>query len=151
MSLLASKYPRLHSHLFGETSASTPSLIESILHSANSYPPSESLPETASSSLGLAPALVLEPLYRTLFLGPGGGLGVDIATRVWDVILFDGDTAIIRTAVAILGSLEGKLYGDRDSVLSVLGWSGGGGWESSLGGEDVFMERVRDVGEDDRR
>ena len=80
---------------------------------------------------------------RTLFLGPNGGLGVDIAARVWDVMVFDGDTAIIRTAVAVLGGLEGKLYGGRGSVLGVLGWGGEMGIKM---GEEEFMGRVRGVG-----
>lgn len=88
---------------------------------------------------------------RTLFLGPAGGLGVDVAARVWDVMVFDGDTAIIRTAVATLGALEGKLYGDRSSVLGVLGWHGTGfGGGSGVGGEDEFMTRVRGVGREGR-
>ena len=82
---------------------------------------------------------------RTLFLGPAGGLGVDIAARVWDVMVFDGDTAIIRTAVAALGALEGKLYGDRSSVLGLLGWNGA---RMDVGGEEEFMARVRNVGKE---
>lgn len=155
LSLLATKYPRLHSHLFVTKSQATTSSEEIATRlSVASGPPSAtsvdgSTAATSSASLELDPALVLEPLYRTLFLAPNGGLGLDMAARVWDVILFDGDTAMIRTAVAILGSLEGKLYGDRASVLNLLGWAGTG-WAESLGGEDEFMKRVREVGKDDR-
>lgn len=87
---------------------------------------------------------------RTLFLGPAGGLGVDIAARVWDVMIFDGDTAIIRTVVAALGVLEAKLYGDRSEVLGVLGWGAiGMGGEIGLGmGEENFMVKVRAVGKE---
>ncbi len=87
---------------------------------------------------------------RTLFLGPAGGLGVDIAARVWDVMIFDGDTAIIRTLVAALGALEAKLYGDRSEVLGVLGWSAiGGGGEIGIGiREEEFMGKVRAVGKE---
>ena len=134
LSLLAVKYPRLHSHLFGMRSPdpATPLPMGSAVNGQTnlaSSPPSQSHSQevaasSSASSLQLDPALILEPMYRTLFLGPRGGLGLDIAARVWDVVLFDGDTAIIRTAVALLGSLEGKLYGDRASVLKVMGWGG---------------------------
>ena len=87
---------------------------------------------------------------RTLFLGPAGGLGVDVASRVWDVMIFDGDTAIIRTVVAALGALEAKLYGDRSEILGVLGWGATGvGGDIGLGiGEEEFMGKVRAVGKE---
>ena len=84
---------------------------------------------------------------RTLFMGPGKGLGVETAARVWDVMVFDGDAVIIRTAVAVLGALEGSLYGDRQEVLNKLGWRGN--WH--VGGEDEFMARVRSAGKEDKR
>lgn len=84
---------------------------------------------------------------RTLFLGPGEGLGVEVATRVWDVMVFEGDRMCIRTAVAALGALEGRLYGEREEVLGLLGW-GGGGWK--IGDEERFMSRVRAVGKTER-
>jgi len=99
--------------------------------------------------LQLQPHQVLEPMMRTLFLGPGNGLGIDIAARVWDVTVFDGDAAVIRTAVAVLGSLEGKLYGGNDEVLHVLGWRGGKTrWD--VGGEEAFMAHVREVGKEEK-
>ena len=88
---------------------------------------------------------------RTFFLGPGNGLGVDVAARVWDVMVFDGDGVIIRTAVAVLGALEGKLYGGKEEVLEVLGWRGGKGrgtWE--VGNEEEFMARVRSAGKEEK-
>ena len=90
-------------------------------------------------------------MIRTLFLGPGNGLGVEVAVRVWDVMVFDGDGVIIRTAVAVLGALEGKLYGTKEEVLGVLGWRGGMGksaWE--VGGEDHFMALLREAGKEER-
>ena len=89
---------------------------------------------------------------RTLFLGPGNGLGVDKASRVWDVMVFDGDGVIIRTAVALLGALEAKLYGGAAEVLSVLGWRGGNGKGSwDVGSEDEFVAKVRSAGKEERR
>ena len=117
--LLAQKFPKLYGHLF--------------------------TPEP--SGLGLSPHELFEPMMRTLFLGPSEGLGVEIATRVWDVMVFEGDRMCIRTAVAVLGALEGELYGEREEVLAKLGW-GGEGWK--VGDEDAFMARVRAVGKHER-
>lgn len=88
---------------------------------------------------------------RTLFLGPGDGLGVDRASRVWDVMVFDGDGVIIRTAVALLGALESKLYGSAAEVLGVLGWAGGcgkGSWD--VENEEGFVGRVRSAGKEEK-
>ena len=66
-------------------------------------------------------------------------------------MVFDGDGVIIRTAVAVLGALEGKLYGSKEEVLGVLGWRGGtgkGAWE--VGGEDTFIGLVRNAGKEDK-
>ena len=76
---------------------------------------------------------------------------METAVRVWDVMVFDGDGVIIRTAVAVLGALEGKLYGDREEVLGVLDWRGGTGkcaWE--VGGEENFMAAVRNAGKEEK-
>ena len=66
-------------------------------------------------------------------------------------MVFDGDGVIIRTVVAVLGALEGKLYGGKEEVLGVLGWSGGtdkGAWE--VGDEESFMGRVRNAGKEEK-
>ncbi|KAL9124189.1 MAG: hypothetical protein Q9217_006455 [Psora testacea] len=131
LSLLRKQYPRLHNHLFGSAS-STASPV------ANG-----STTGRLTQSLNLPPSSVLEPVIRTLFLGPGDGLGIDTAARVWDVVVFEGDAAIIRTTVALLGALEARLYGDREEVLGVLGWRGDIGLEPT--DEEAFMARVRYV------
>ena len=123
LALLSSKFPQLHERLF----------------------------EPAPFGLGLAPHEVLEPMMRTLFLGPGKGLGVELVMRIWDVMVFDGDGVIIRTAVALLGVLENRLYGDRSEVLNILGWRGGTGsgvWR--VVGEEDFMAKVRNAGKVER-
>lgn len=120
--LLFHKFPRLHAHLF----------------------------DPAPAGLGLTAHELLEPMIRTLFLGPGNGLGLETAVRVWDVMVFDGDGVIIRTAVALLGALEGKLYGGKEEVLGVLGWRGGTGkgvWD--VGGEERFISLVRNAGKEE--
>ncbi len=101
------------------------------------------------SILALGAHEVLEPMMRTLFLGPVGGVGVEIAVRLWDVIVFDGDSAIIRTAVAVLGVLEAKLYVEREDVLDLLGWEAKSEWK--LGGVEEFMARVRTTGKESKQ
>lgn len=121
--LLSHKFPRLHAHLF----------------------------DPAPAGLGLTAHELLEPMIRTLFLGPGKGLGLEIAARVWDIMVFDGDGVMIRAAVAVLGALEGKLYGGKEEVLGVLGWRGGtgkGAWD--VGGEESFMAMVRNAGKEEK-
>ncbi|KAL8690403.1 MAG: hypothetical protein Q9218_004145 [Villophora microphyllina] len=110
------KYPRLHAHLF------------------------------SAEELNIHPHELFEPMIRSQFLGPGGGLGIEAASRVWDVIVFDSDAAMVRTVVGVLGWLEGSLYGSREEVLGVLGWRGGD-WGV---GRDVegFMKLVRDAGKE---
>lgn len=86
-------------------------------------------------------------MLRTLFLGPGGGVGLEAAGRLWDVLVFEGDAAVVRAAVAVLVSLEGRLYGDRISVLQLLGW-GATATVWDVGTEETFMARVRSVGKE---
>lgn len=81
-------------------------------------------------------------MFQTLFTC---GLEIDLASRIWDVFVFEGDTTCIRTAVAILGKLESKLYGTREEVLDVLR----GRWD--VGNEDDFMLAVRSAGKEDRK
>ncbi|KAL8731785.1 MAG: hypothetical protein Q9166_003232 [cf. Caloplaca sp. 2 TL-2023] len=115
--LLEHKYPRLHTHLF-----------------------------SPDQGLNIHPHELFEPMMRTLFLGPGEGLGIEAASRVWDVMVFDGDSAVVRSVVGVMGWLEGRLYGSREEVLGVLGWRGGGwGVERDVEG---FMKLVRDAGKE---
>ena len=98
------------------------------------------------STLGFGAHEVLEPMMRTLFLGPNGGVGLETAVRVWDVMVFDGDSSIIRTAVAVLAALESRLYVEKEEVLDLLGWSARTEWK--LGGVEEFMARVRTCGKE---
>ena len=86
-------------------------------------------------------------MFRTLFLS---GLGIERGSRVWDVWAFEGDRTLIRTAIAVLAALEGRLYGTREEVLDLLGW-GGVRAELDLGDEETFMARVREAGKMERR
>lgn len=95
------------------------------------------------TTLGLTGPDLFEPMFRTLF---ACGLEIDLLSRVWDVFVFEGDRVCIRAAVAVLGGLEGRLYGGREEVLGALR---GGAWE--VGGEEAFLGGVRGAGKDDRK
>jgi hypothetical protein len=99
-----------------------------------------------SSTLGLTPSDLLDPLFRCLF---SYNLPPSYAARVWDLYLFEGDKALARAAVAVLTRLEPKLYGKRDEVLDLLGWGNEGRWE--LGSEEEFVAFVRDAGKVDAK
>ena len=90
----------------------------------------------------MAPEQVFEPMMRTLFVN---GLRLESAVRVWDIMVFDGDSMVIRTAVGVLTALERKLYGSKKEVLGVLGWRfEETGWD--VGNEDDFIKYVRAAG-----
>jgi len=93
-------------------------------------------------SLGLHPGEFLGPMFRTLFCAR---LGVDNASRIWDIYVFEGDKALIRTAVGTLAKLEARLYGSREEVVTMLGWpENPTTWD--LGSEDAHIDCVRDAG-----
>lgn len=70
-------------------------------------------------------------------------LGLDDVSRLWDVMVFEGDALLVRGAVAFLTSLEGKLYActTSEEVRSVV--------EQGLAGvvgEEDWMRCVRGAG-----
>ncbi|KAK5143008.1 hypothetical protein LTR04_002038 [Oleoguttula sp. CCFEE 6159] len=91
----------------------------------------------------LGPEDWLDPLFRTLFTHR---VPVDVASRVWDVFVFEGDKALVRAAVAVLGALESRLYGSRAEVLELLGWEGHV-WDLR---EEEFMAVARGAGKADK-
>lgn len=99
-----------------------------------------------SEGLGLKAEEFLDPVFRCLFAYnlPLGHVG-----RVWDVYVFEGDKALIRAAVGVLGKLEGKLYGSKEEVLGLIGWMNENKWE--VGNEEEFIEAVREAGKVDGR
>ncbi|RMD43954.1 hypothetical protein DV735_g1254, partial [Chaetothyriales sp. CBS 134920] len=128
---LAIKFPRLHEYLFGSTE---------------------------SGGLGFTPAVIFEPMFKTLFCN---GLDVDRLCRVWDIWVFDGDRTLVRTAVAILGGcLQSQIFaiaGDIDlkrrNIQEMLAWgpfnrnSRGQYWQfPSEMGEDGFVDEIRLAG-----
>lgn len=109
------KLPRLSRHLFGE----------------------EGQREGERGGIGLQMREWLDPLLSGLFCAE---LGVEIASRVWDVYVFEGDRALVRAVVGMLSVLEGRLYGSKEEVLQVLG----GTW--NVGTADEFMAGMRSAG-----
>jgi hypothetical protein len=95
-------------------------------------------------ALGLKPEEFLDPIFRCLF---SYNLPPEHVSRIWDVFAFEGDKALIRAAVAILGRLESKLYGGREEILELIGWQNERRWD--LGSEDEFMSAVREAGKVD--
>lgn len=83
---------------------------------------------------------------RTLFLGPGRGVGADAAVRLWDIMMFEGDGVVVRGAVGVLAGLEASLYGGREEILELLGWAGVGCWEEAADGVEALVKRVRGAG-----
>ncbi|KAL9095603.1 MAG: hypothetical protein Q9165_002035 [Trypethelium subeluteriae] len=105
-----------------------------------------------SPELGLHPEEWIDPMLRTFFCAH---LGVDEASRLWDVYVFEGDKVLIRAVVGCLMRLEGRLYGNREEILKVLGWPdlnvnadpanpSSRLWD--VGDEEEFMKAVREAG-----
>lgn len=96
------------------------------------------------------PKLDLSPEeYLTPFLSTLGAmhLSPEACSRVWDITVFEGDKTFIRTIVGVLSMLESKLYGDRDEVLNILGWSA----EFAPFTEEEVILAVREAGKTEKR
>jgi hypothetical protein len=61
-----------------------------------------------------------------------------------DVYVFESDKMLVRTAVATLARLEGKLYGSKDEIIQALDFEGRERWD--LGGEEEFLGLCREMG-----
>lgn len=97
-----------------------------------------------SPSTAIRPEEFLEPMFRCLF---AYNLPTAYVTRIWDLFVFEGDKALVRSAVAVLGKLEGKLYGTREEILELISWRNQGNWV--LGTEEEFIMAVREAGKVD--
>lgn len=136
LKLLESKRPKLHSHLFGPESAGglaldpaeifEPMIRTLFLHGCCSdpAPPKTSTPLTASFNTASFPSPSLTSPGPSKSPSTSLGLSLQLVQRLWDIISFDGDAAIIRTCGGILAAKESALYGTREEVLRVLGWNG---------------------------
>lgn len=88
------------------------------------------------------PAEYMNPMFQSLFCSQK--YGMDIASRIFDVYVFEGDAALIRASVGTFAKLESRLYGSHDEILELLGSSKGGPWD--MGKEDEFMAVMREMG-----
>jgi hypothetical protein len=87
----------------------------------------------------LAPSAYLEPLLIGWF---SRHVSIDIATRLCDILIFEGDGFLLRASLGILSSLEHKLYGSSEEILHEIGWTVG---ELDVGEEDHFISTVRNA------
>jgi hypothetical protein len=81
----------------------------------------------------------LRDMFASLFTGY---MSLDNATRLWDVMVFEGDAVLVRAGVAYLTAMEGKLFGAgsaKDLCKVVLG-----GLKDV--GEEKWMGEVRGAG-----
>ena len=62
----------------------------------------------------------LRDMFSSLFTSC---LGLDNATRLWDVMVFEGDALVVRAGVAYLTALEGKLFGATSAkeICEIIG------------------------------
>jgi hypothetical protein len=97
----------------------------------------------SSPHLGPQPDAYMRDLFASLFTGP---LNLDNATRLWDVVVFEGDAVLVRAAVAFLVGLEGKLFGATNprNVVEIIRE------HVDALGEEEWMEAVRRAGKPDR-
>ncbi|KUJ22917.1 uncharacterized protein LY89DRAFT_575086 [Mollisia scopiformis] len=60
------------------------------------------------ASMNLNPEIYLRDIFTSLMTGC---LSLDNASRLWDVMVFEGDAVVVRAGVAWLTNMEGKLFG----------------------------------------
>lgn len=89
--------------------------------------------------LNLKPDCYLREMFSSLFTGI---LSLDNATRLWDVVVFEGDSVLVRAGVAYLTALEGKLFGasTAEEVCTIIA----AGFNEIR--EEEWMKRVRQAG-----
>ena len=94
-----------------------------------------------AASTGLKPEDYLDPIFQCLF---AFHLPTEHVSRIWDIFVFEGDKALIRAAVAVLGQLERSLYGTRNEILDIVSWRAEK--RCDVGSEEEFIKAVRDAG-----
>lgn len=87
----------------------------------------------------LPPSAYLEPMLTTLY---SQHVSIDITSRIWDIMFFEGDSFLLRVALGVLIKYEHKLYGTQEEVLKVLGWDAA---RLDVGDEDDFILIVRNA------
>ena len=178
LNLLKTKRPKLYQHLFGPVAdgglAMNPEeLLEPMIRTfflngccdEPATPTSTTTASIRSSFSSFSFSSPASPKSPQPSKSGARGLSLPLVQRIWDVIVFDGDAAIIRACVGILAAKESALYGKKDEVLSILGWEGSlklgedvsfgaAGEAMGLNKEEEAVEAVmtltRSVGKEDR-
>lgn len=88
-------------------------------------------------SQNVSPAAYLDPLVMSLFTAQ---YTLDVTFRIWDVMLFEGDSFMFRVALATLAKLEPYLYGSKEEIMEALQSD-----KLQRETEDEFMDAVRQV------
>jgi hypothetical protein len=92
-----------------------------------------------SAQLNLQHDIYSKGIFTSLFTEC---LSLDNATRLWDVMVFEGDSVLIRGCVAFLTAMEGKLFGAESArqVYDIV--------REGLDhlGEEEWMKYVKDAG-----
>jgi hypothetical protein len=83
--------------------------------------------------------IYLRDMFSSLFTSC---LGLDNATRLWDVMVFEGDAVLVRAGAAYLTALEGKLFG-ATSAKEICEIVGAG---LNNVGEEQWMTDIRNAG-----
>jgi hypothetical protein len=91
-----------------------------------------------STDLNLSPESYLYDFFTSMGTA---NLNLDNATRLWDIMVFEGDAVIVRAAVAWLISMEGKLLHaqTRGEILHVTN-------DSLNNGEEAWVKAIRSAG-----
>jgi hypothetical protein len=74
-----------------------------------------------SEELNLDPELYLSEIFSAMFTQH---LSLDDCSRLWDVYVFEGDSALVRAGVALLVENEGRDTRRRGTGAATTGWSG---------------------------
>ncbi|KAJ4153706.1 hypothetical protein LMH87_010180 [Akanthomyces muscarius] len=97
----------------------------------------------------LIPELYLSDIFSSIFTSL---LAIDEAARLWDVYVFEGDSLLVRAAVAILLEREMALLGSKtpDEVWAVMSKASTNSTApravGEIGAEDKFIQAVRNAG-----
>lgn len=111
---------------------------------------SASLHEHLTRNLADAdPDVYLNDIFTSIFTD---SLAIDEAARLWDVHVFEGDSVLVRAAVALLLDREMALLGSKSvaEVRDVLRYRTSGERQpravGETGAEDRWMQSIRDAG-----
>lgn len=158
LATIAYKRPQLHAHLITlrnlseegfpiwenasvtspiSPSPATPTFVMSPIEST--LPPRPRSPSPSPGPL-LDPSVYLFPVLHGV-CSASSRLSIEAVSRIWDVIVFEGDIALVRAAVAVITRLESGLYG---SPLEMLDELDGPKWH--VGEIDTLMRCMRDMG-----